>query len=189
MCHYQNFRSGTLGQLYSGKVQSGLLDLLDGTMMYYNLDSLISVQLSQPVRDGPAPVFHGCPPVVFLGSLELMSLGTWQRDFMAKSYSNKKMSIEPGTSQRDVDRRIHALKNWSRPIVERCRYTTVFKHHFKDKLPGILSASRWTVRVLPWVVGAGCLVHEQLLRLNTLKFLGIPGQLNNGHLLYRVKCK
>ena len=53
---------GSLGW-YNDVLQSGLFDL----------------------RDGLAPVFHGCPPVVFLDSLELMSLGTSQRDFMAKS--------------------------------------------------------------------------------------------------------
>ena len=93
-----------------------------------------------------------------------MSLGRWQPDFMAISYSTKKIAIGPEVCRPSDTRAENLFEAYSRKLQIYDPVRTALRKY---------TASGWTVLVLPWVVGTRGFVHEQSLH-DTLKFLDIP---------------
>ena len=85
-----------------------------------------------------------------------------QPDFMAISWSNKKFAIWPELCRPFYTR----AEAYGRKLQAYIPSNFLLEQHFKNTVSG------WTVPVLPSVMGAQGLVHEQSLH-NTLKFFGI----------------
>jgi ribonuclease HI len=92
-----------------------------------------------------------------------MSLSRWQPDFVAVSFKAKKIAIlelcrpsdtSPGQLQAAYDRKMNTYG----PLVEALG-------HYSD--------SGWSVKILPWVVGARGLVQEQAMH-HALEYLEVP---------------
>ena len=92
-----------------------------------------------------------------------MSLSRWQPDFVAVSFKAKKIAIlelcrpsdtSPGQLQAAHDRKMNTYG----PLVEALG-------HYSD--------SGWSVKILPWVVGARGLVQEQAMH-HALEYLEVP---------------
>jgi hypothetical protein len=95
----------------------------------------------------------------------IMSLSRWQRDFVAVSFQAKKISIlelcrpsdsSPGQLQAAYERKM----NLYGPLVDALG-------HYSD--------SGWSVKILPWVVGARGLVQERTMH-HALEYLEVPKQ-------------
>ena len=103
-----------------------------------------------------------------------MSLGRWQPDFMAISYSTKQIAIGPEVCRQSDTRAENLFEAFSKKLQIYDPVQTALRKY---------TASGWTVRVLPWVVGTRGFVHEQSLHytLNSLIYL-----INIGHLLHKI---
>ena len=86
-----------------------------------------------------------------------MSLGRWQPDFLALSYSTKKIATGPEVCRPSDTCTENLFEAYSRKLqtyellhwqVESCRHTNLFEQHFRNTLQH-------------WLVGTRGLVHEQ----------------------------
>ena len=83
-----------------------------------------------------------------------MSLVRWQPDFVAISYISlsKKIAIGPEVCRPSDTRAENLVEAYHRKIQAYHPILVALKNYI---------ASGWTIRIIPWVVGARGLVHEQ----------------------------
>ena len=93
-----------------------------------------------------------------------ISLVRWQPDFIAISYTSKKIAIGPEVCRPSDTRAENLVEAYQRKIKAYHPILVALKNYI---------ASGWTIRIIPWVVGARGLVHEQSLQ-DALEFLDIP---------------
>ena len=80
----------------------------------------------------------------------------WQPDFVAISYTNKKIAFEPEVYQQSDTRAENLVEAYHRKLQAYHPFT-----------------SGWTIRIIQWVVGARGLIHELSLQ-DALEFLDMP---------------
>ena len=95
---------------------------------------------------------------------EDMNLGRWQPDFIVISYSHKKIALGPEVCRPSDTCASKLAEAYDRKLQVYSPLRVALHKYI---------SSGWTVRVLPWVVGARGLIYEQSVQA-ALEFLEIP---------------